>query len=734
MNTDGMQSQLGLLPYTPGQDRADPSLDPRFFADLLAGVSAASNESELTQWLVEQFRTRVSFQRCTFAVRAGDERNFRAHTIYEERPDVPPLEATDIPVGTGVFCDWQPGDPAYLLLSETTRQDWRTYLVDPGLALDRLGSVIVIPLRTADRSRTIGIVALGTFGQHFEARAIELAGVLCAYLEIALDRFRTTEALGRSRDLYLTLFDEFPALIWRSGTDGQCDYFNKEWLRFTGRTPEQENGVGWLEGVHPDDVTSCLDGYMRKFARREPFLLEYRLRRHDGEYRWIYDYGRPFYNLDGQFSGYIGSCYDVTDRKRAEAQIRALADLGAALARTLDYDETLATIARLAVPELADWCIACIDFTVDRGEVRRLRISHRDHIKAQHTTAALEKCARDQAPPIVSSVMATGEATLHADIADESVVMFAAAPKCMRLVHRLQPRSAIAVPFNAHGRIVGALVLVSSDPKHHYGPGDLAFAKEFAASAALAVEKARLFGVARRSSELRDEVLRIVAHDLRSPLTSIRLGADMLREHMPRERDWEAAQKLVDMIIRSSDAASHLIKDLLDVTMIEAGILSVEKSPQVTADLLATVVEIHRPAAQAAGVTLSVTAARDLSPVLGDWHRLLQVFSNLIGNALKFTAPHGHVTIAADRSGEELVFSITDTGAGIPPDELPHVFDRYWKLHPTDRRGAGLGLAIVKGIVEAHGGRMWAESVLGQGSRFSFTLPRVVSSAELGAE
>ncbi len=121
-------------------------------------------------------------------------------------------------------------------------------------------------------------------------------------------------------ELALKMFDDFPALIWRSGLDGKCDYFNKIWLKFTGRTLEQELGDGWIEGVHPDDLDRCVQTYLDAFDKREPFEMEYRLRRYDGVYRWIKDFGRPYEGLDGTFGGYVGSCYDVTEtREYAES-------------------------------------------------------------------------------------------------------------------------------------------------------------------------------------------------------------------------------------------------------------------------------------------------------------------------------------------------------------------------------------------------------------------------------
>jgi len=127
--------------------------------------------------------------------------------------------------------------------------------------------------------------------------------------------------INQAKELYLKIFEEFPALIWRSRLDKLCDYFNKTWLEFTGRTMEQEFGNGWTEGVHPDDFDLCLKTYVESFDKREAFLMEYRMKNKSGEYRWIRDFGRPFYDLDNSFLGYIGSCYDITEIKDNEMKL-----------------------------------------------------------------------------------------------------------------------------------------------------------------------------------------------------------------------------------------------------------------------------------------------------------------------------------------------------------------------------------------------------------------------------
>jgi diguanylate cyclase (GGDEF)-like protein/PAS domain S-box-containing protein len=137
----------------------------------------------------------------------------------------------------------------------------------------------------------------------------------------AIERKRTRQQLRRSREFYLSLLEEFPALIWRADVQGQCDYFNKTWLEFTGRSLEQELGEGWMHAVHPGDLHHYLQTYRTSFEALKPFNAEYRLRRHDGEYRWVADYGRPFHDLEGAFAGYLGACYDITQQKQHEQQI-----------------------------------------------------------------------------------------------------------------------------------------------------------------------------------------------------------------------------------------------------------------------------------------------------------------------------------------------------------------------------------------------------------------------------
>ncbi|WP_255415215.1 sensor histidine kinase KdpD [Vitiosangium sp. GDMCC 1.1324] len=259
-------------------------------------------------------------------------------------------------------------------------------------------------------------------------------------------------------------------------------------------------------------------------------------------------------------------------------------------------------------------------------------------------------------------------------------------------------------------------------PGAPYTADDLEFARGLGRLASLAVENARSYQSARRATRARDDVLGIVAHDLRSPLNSIILSAQALQRWKGNAAaDTPRAADALGTIVSSVRRMNRLIDDLLDVARMDAGQLSIRPSPQPTETLLREVIEAARP--QAEEVHLVLELPEVLPPVLADRDRLLQVFSNLLGNALKFTPPGGEVKVSARVEGGTICFQVHDTGPGIAPEALMHIFERFWQADRRDRRGSGLGLSIAKGLVDAHGGRIWVESEPGHGSTFLFTMP-----------
>jgi signal transduction histidine kinase len=228
---------------------------------------------------------------------------------------------------------------------------------------------------------------------------------------------------------------------------------------------------------------------------------------------------------------------------------------------------------------------------------------------------------------------------------------------------------------------------------------------------------------AEQLAHAREEVLGVVAHDLRNPLSAI-LGAASLLED-PRQ-DVRETRETLGLIHRAVDRMNRLIGDLLDITRLEAGRLILEQEPVAVVDLLSQTHESWEATAASRELSLEIGPAPKGLAVFADRSRVLQVLDNLVGNAVKFSEAGGRIAVRAtpsEASSTEVRFTVSDTGPGIPPEVMKELFQRFWQANAADRRGIGLGLAICKGIVEAHGGRIWCESQLGRGARFTFTLP-----------
>jgi signal transduction histidine kinase len=230
--------------------------------------------------------------------------------------------------------------------------------------------------------------------------------------------------------------------------------------------------------------------------------------------------------------------------------------------------------------------------------------------------------------------------------------------------------------------------------------------------------------VAEAAVRTRDDVVSVVSHDLRNPLHTINMATSLLMEAAPGDAPRAGERKQLEIIGRAVDSMDRLIQDLLDIARVESGRLTVERVPTRVPPLIHEAAGMLRPVAERQGQRLECRVEEGLPSVLADRERLLQVFSNLVGNAVKFTPPGGTITMAAERDDPLGVrFRVSDTGSGIPAEHIPHLFDRFWQARSSDRRGIGLGLPIVKGLVEAHGGRITVESTVGAGSTFSFTIP-----------
>jgi signal transduction histidine kinase len=421
---------------------------------------------------------------------------------------------------------------------------------------------------------------------------------------------------------------------------------------------------------------------------------------------------------DGAGWMYTAVLRDVTEQKRIESEQRFLAEVGPVLATSLDYEETLSKIAELAVKDIADLCI--VDLVEGDEDVQRLRVTSRDPSKAWICQLLTDIPLDRRRPHLMQSTLETRRPVLLQSPSAETIASLAQSEEHYQTLREAEIRSMVAVPLMVHGRLLGAMAFISSTPSRVYGAADVRLAEELAQRAALSIENARLYRTAQRATQARDEVLGVVAHDLRNPLGTILIQAALLRLDGPKA---DPQSRATEVIERAATRMKRLIEDLLDVTRMEAGRLPIDPATIPAREVVIESVQSQESLVTSASLELRLDVAPDLAEVWADRDRLLQLFENLIGNAVKFTEPGGRVTVGATPRDGEVLFWVADTGVGISAEDLPHLFDRFWQARKAGRQGAGLGLPIVKGIVEAHGGRIWVESTPGHGSTFFVTFP-----------
>jgi PAS domain S-box-containing protein len=408
---------------------------------------------------------------------------------------------------------------------------------------------------------------------------------------------------------------------------------------------------------------------------------------------------------------------DITDRKRVEDDQRFLAEAGAVLASSLDYEQTLRNLGELMVRDFADWCI--VDIVENGDRTRRLKVvsarADQAPLAAQFEHLHLDR----RLPHLAGLVLQDRRPFLIESVSPERLAALSQNEEHLAILRTIGPRSIMGLPLLIRGQLQGVLILISTS--RAYRDEDLRVAEALAERAALAIENGRLYQASVHAAQLRDEVLGVVAHDLRNPVAAILMQATALDRAQTEGED--RTQKAAQRIVRAADRMNRLIGDLLDVSLIEAGQLPVERERLSPRQFIADSVEQQRPLAANASLEIRVELSDELPDVWGDPHRLNQVLENLIGNAIKFTPVQGRITVGASPRDGEALFWVADTGCGISEDGLPHVFDRFWQARKGARQGVGLGLPITRGIIEAHGGRIWVESALGRGTVFFFTLP-----------
>lgn len=506
--------------------------------------------------------------------------------------------------------------------------------------------------------------------------------------------------------------------------DGRVLSWNRGAERTTGYSEEEVRGRH-LGALFAEDAAGRRVDRQLRVARNRGRFREERWRfRRDGTRFWSHEVLIPLRDADRRVIGYARISRDCTERKREADTQRFLAEAGDILASSLDYATTLQNVVRLGVPRLADCCAIGV---VDDGDVRAVEFAAADPEKEAVLRELLRRSppGRYEAGHPLGRALRTGEAQVLRRITNGMIeALIPDDPRCVALVRRLAPRSAVIAPMVARGRVLGLMVAAMAESGRIYDPADPTPVVELADRAALAIDNARLYGEARDAVRVRDEIHGIVAHDLRSPLNTISTVLRMLRQRVSAADGPEGIDDgSIGIAERAAAQMERLIRDMVDVGRIEDRGMRLECAPEPTAAIIDEAVRLHRDVAADRSVELRGHAAPDLPAVSVDRGRILQVLSNLIDNSLKFTPAHGRVVVGAEQTGRGVRCWVSDNGSGIPDDERNHLFERFWQARRSGRAGAGLGLAICKGIVEAHGGRLWVESAVGAGSTFSFTLP-----------
>jgi PAS domain S-box-containing protein len=499
------------------------------------------------------------------------------------------------------------------------------------------------------------------------------------------------EARRQTEERFRLLADSAPVLLWVSGPDGRCTYFNRPWLEFTGRTLEQELGDGWAEGVHPDDRGACLDTYRAALRTRQPFRMEYRLRGADGTYRWVLDTGTPRPDPGGAFAGFIGSAIDITDRKEAEEQLRR------SQSELTDFVENATVGLHWVGPDgTILWA--------NRAELEMLGYDRDEYVDRPVADFHAD-------PEVIADI-------LRRLTGDEALCNYEARLRCK------------------DGSIRHVLINSSA-----YREGDR-FRHTRCFTRDITDRKRLEEALRQRAEELaerdrrKDEFLAMLAHELRNPLAPVLNGLHILRLS---EADRRAVEQARGMIERQIRHLTRLVDDLLDVSRITHGGLRVRRERLDLARLVRTAAEDRRPTVEQAGMALAVEVPDLPVWVTGDATRLTQVLNNLLDNAVKFRNGGAEVTVrlTAEAGPGRAVIDVRDRGVGIEPDLFPRLFDPFAQADRSldrPRGGLGLGLSIVKALVDQHGGEVRAASDgPGRGAAFTVRLPLAGEPAALSS-
>ncbi len=487
---------------------------------------------------------------------------------------------------------------------------------------------------------------------------------------------------------------------------------NPAGLRLTGKTRDEMLGKHVLE-VFPDITNAAIhQTTMRVMETGEAASVEtYYL----PVKRW---YVNSIYPISGGIALFTR---DIHEQKVLEQNLAFLADASKLFSSSLDTQQTLRAVAQIAVPRIADWC--AIDLLTAPGKVELLAVAHVDPEKVQWAEELRQRDPVDLERPVgLARVLLTGEPEFYPEITDEMLVSTTRDARTLALARSLEFTSAMIVPLIVQDATIGAISFVASDSERHYTPADLNMAQELASRAALAIENSRLYAASQHAVALRDDFIAAASHELRTPVTSLKVYTEVLQRQAMKRND-EVALRSLGAMNHQIDRLNSLVVDLLDVVRIESGTLELRQEAFDLRHMVDEIVDVtqstlttHRIEVDGAG-TLAVAGDRD---------RLGQVVTNLLSNAVKYSPAADRVLVRLMGDEQAVILEVEDFGIGIEREHLPRLFDRFYRVSTPDEKtfpGLGMGLHIVQEIVHRHGGDLQVESAPGRGSCFRVRLP-----------